>query len=235
MTNAGAQQVLTEAFGTVKAIVPGAIQILDQAGFQAAWEGFYGNGVYAWATYVVPTFGNLNGFAANNTNYINRTCAGLHTVVHEMLHNNTAGDWTAVVGSEFNEGTTEWLTQYACSRLSPPEPAPTCYPGQTPCVQAALSAGLAQADLTSAYLTGGAQAKIAAWADTSCTENWAAIKGYMQAQNWASARAGLARKSAPAPSAAPASSGTVAADGAPTANSAPAGAAATDGAPPSSP
>jgi len=33
--------------------------------------------------------------------------AGLHTVVHEMLHNNAASDWIPAVGSRFNEGTTE--------------------------------------------------------------------------------------------------------------------------------
>jgi len=124
-------------------------------------------------------------------NYINRTIAGLHTAVHEMLHNNAAADWVGVVGSEFNEGTTEWLTQYACSRLSPPESAPTCYPGQTPCVQAALNAGLSESALISAFLTGGAQRSIATWADHHCSEDWSAIKGYMQAQNWASARAAL--------------------------------------------
>ena len=63
-------------------------------------------------------------------NYINTGSAGLHTVVHEMLHNNTAADWTDFVGSRFNEGTTEVLTQEACAKLK--VDAPVCYPGESP-------------------------------------------------------------------------------------------------------
>src|SRR5947207_2085638 len=98
LDSAAAQQILTSSFGSIKAIAQGNIQILDQAAFQQAYDAIYGNGPYAWATYVVPNFGNLNGFANNGTNYINRAIAGLHTVVHEMLHNNTTGDWHNIVG-----------------------------------------------------------------------------------------------------------------------------------------
>ena len=57
-----------------------------------------------------------------------------------MLHNNCASDFIGVVGSRFNEGATEILTQMACGLFD--EPAPVCYPGESPCVQAALDSGL---------------------------------------------------------------------------------------------
>jgi hypothetical protein len=193
MDLATGEAVLEGAFGEVASISQGEIQILDQAEFQAAYDGIYGGGEYSWANYVVPRYGSLNGFAHDGVNYINRASAGLHTIVHEMLHNNTADDWRGVVGSRWDEGTTEVLTQIACARIA--EPAPVCYPGESPVVREALAQGLSQADLTEAYFNGGAQEKVADWADANCTENWAAIKGYMEANQWAAARAALARKS----------------------------------------
>jgi hypothetical protein len=193
MDLASGEKVLTNAFGSVKKIVPGKIEIYPLAGFKAAYDKIYGKSPYAWDTYVAPKFGGLNGFAYGGVNYINSDSAGLHTVVHEMLHNNTATDWRGVVGHDWDEGTTEILTQVACKKLA--VDAPTCYPGESPVVQAALDAGLPLAELEAAYLVGGAQAKVAAWIDANCKENYAAIKGYMTAKNWASAKAGLAKKS----------------------------------------
>jgi hypothetical protein len=140
----------------------------------------------------VPTYGGLNGFADKGVNYINSDSAGLHTVVHEMLHNNVAPDWRAVVGDRWDEGATEILTQVACAKVN--EPAPVCYPGESPVVQVALDMGLPLADLQDAYLSGGALTKIAGWADKNCKENWAGIKGHMQAKDWAAAKAALAKK-----------------------------------------
>jgi hypothetical protein len=192
LTLAGGQKILADAFGNTREFVPGNIEIHDTAGFKAAYDAIYGETQWSWDAYVVPTYGGLNGFAHNGTNYINSDSAGLHTVVHEMLHNNTAGDWRAVVGSRWDEGTTEILTQVACARVN--EPAPTCYPGESPVVQEALNQGLPLADLQEAYLAGGAQAKVAGWVDQNCKEDWAAVKGYMEANNWAAAKAALAKK-----------------------------------------
>jgi hypothetical protein len=192
LTLAGGQKILGDAFGKTKEFVPGKIEILDTAGFKTAYDAIYGRGQWSWDLYVVPTYGGLNGFAHDGTNYINKDSAGLHTVVHEMLHNNVAPDWRDVVGSRWDEGTTEILTQVACAKAN--EPAPVCYPGESPVVQEALDQGLPLADLEDAYLSGGAQAKIADWADKSCKENWAAIKGYMEAKNWSAAKAALAKK-----------------------------------------
>jgi hypothetical protein len=191
MDLATGEAVLSGAFGEITSITPGSIQILDQAAFQVAYDRIYGGGQYSWDAYVVPTYGSLNGFAHDGVNYINRASAGLHTIVHEMLHNNTASDWRGVVGSRWDEGTTEVLTQEACAKVA--EPAPVCYPGESPVVREAIAQGLSQAELTSAYLTGGAQAKVADWVDDNCTEDWAAVKGHMEANDWAAARAGLAR------------------------------------------
>ncbi len=194
MDLASGEKVLTNAFGGVKKIVQGKIEIHALAGFKAAYDKIYGAGPYSWDKYVVPKFGGLNGFAYNGVNYINSDSAGLHTVVHEMLHNNTAPDWRAAVGDEWNEGTTEILTQVACKKLS--VEAPTCYPGESPCVQAALDTGLPLADLEAAYLAGGAATKVVGWIDKNCKESYSAIKGYMAAKNWAAAKAGLAKKTA---------------------------------------
>jgi hypothetical protein len=194
MDLASGEKVLTNAFGTVKKIVPGKIEIHPLAGFKAAYDKIYGKTPYAWDTYVVPKFGGLNGFAYNGVNYINSDSAGLHTVVHEMLHNNTAPDWRAAVGDDVNEGATEILTQVACKKLN--VEAPTCYPGESPVVQAMLDAGLPLSDLEAAYLVGGAPTKVVGWVDANCKESYAAIKGYMAAKNWAAAKAGLAKKTA---------------------------------------
>jgi hypothetical protein len=192
MDLASGEAVLKNAFGALKTIVPGAIQILAPPAFKEAYDKIYGAGQYSWDRYVVPTYGSLNGFAHGGVNYINTGSAGLHTVVHEMLHNNCANDFIPVVGSRFNEGATEILTQVACAKLS--VDAPVCYPGESPCVQALLDAGLPLADLEAAYLNGGAKEKIADWADANCKESWAAIKGHMEAKDWAAAKAGMAKK-----------------------------------------
>jgi hypothetical protein len=192
MDLATGEAVLDGAFGDYVSISRGSIQILDQAEFQAAYDRIYGGGQYSWDNYVVPRYGSLNGFAHDGVNYINRASAGLHTVVHEMLHNNTAADWRGVVGSRWDEGTTEVLTQEACAKVA--EPAPVCYPGESPVVREALTQGLPQSDLTEAYFNGGAQQKVADWVDANCTEDWATVKGHMEANRWAAARAGLAKK-----------------------------------------
>ncbi len=192
MDLASGEAVLKNAFGSMKTIVPGKIQILAPAAFQEAYDKIYGAGDYSWDKYVKPKYGSLNGFAHDGMNYINTGSAGLHTVVHEMLHNNCASDWIPAVGSRFNEGTTEILTQVACAKLN--VEAPVCYPGESPCVQAALDAGLPLADLEAAYLNGGAKEKVADWVDKNCKENWAAVKGYMEANDWAAAKAALAKK-----------------------------------------
>jgi hypothetical protein len=193
---AGGEQILTGAFGSIKKIVPGRIEVLEQADFQAAYDKIYGKTDWSWEKYVKPTYGGLNGFAHDGTNYINKASAGLHTIVHEMLHNNCAADFVNVVGSRWNEGTTEVLTKVACAAVN--EPAPTTYPGESPVVQVAIDSGLPLSDLEDAYLVGGAKRLIADWADANCVLSWAKIKALMEAHDWAAAKAGLAPKASTA-------------------------------------
>jgi hypothetical protein len=189
---ASGEKVLTDSFGAVKKIVPGKIELLGQAAFQAAYDKIYGSTQYSWDKYIKPKFGNLEGLAHDGTNYINTDKAHLDTIAHEMLHNNVAPDWRGVVGHDFDEGATEILTIAACKKLG--VPFVVSYPGENPVVQAVLDAGLPWDDLVQAYLAGGAQAKIADWVDTHCKESFAKVKQYMAAQDWAAAKAALAKK-----------------------------------------
>ena len=192
MDLASGEKVLSNAFGGIKKISPGKVELLDQAAFQVAYDKIYGAGEYSWDKYVKPKFGNLEGFAHDNVNYINTGMAHLDTIVHEMLHNNVAADWRGVVEHDFDEGATEILTIAACKKLS--VAFYVSYPGENSVVQAALDAGISMDDLTAAYLTGGAQAKIADFVDKNCKESFAKVKEYMAAQNWAAAKAALAKK-----------------------------------------
>jgi hypothetical protein len=192
MDLASGEKVLTNAFGGIKTISPGKVELLDQAGFQVAYDKIYGAGEYSWDKYVKPKFGNLEGFAYDNVNYINTGMAHLDTIVHEMLHNNVAADWRGVVEHDFDEGATEILTIAACKKLS--VAFYVSYPGENSVVQAALDAGISMDDLQTAYLKGGAQAKIADYVDNNCKESFAKVKEYMAAQNWAAAKAALAKK-----------------------------------------
>ncbi len=188
---ATSKKILDDAFGSIKTFTPGAIQVLEQEAFKTTYDSIYAP-AYAWDTYVVPTFGNLEGFAYNNTNYINKSIAKTETVVHEMLHNNTAADYPGVVGHEFNEGTTELLTIEACTAAS--IPWTTSYPGQTPVVRKIIAAGLTLANLKTAYLTGGAQRLVADWADANCKGDWSVIKAAMERQDFATAQTKVEHK-----------------------------------------
>jgi hypothetical protein len=192
MDLASGEAVLTQAFGSVKKIVPGKIEILDPAGFQAAYDKIYGAGPWSWDKYVKPTYGSLNGFAHEGVNYINKGSAGLHTVVHEMLHNNAHASWTPFVGSRWDEGTTEVLTQEACKKVG--EDAPVCYPGESPVIREAIANGMPLADIADAYFNGGAAFKIAKWINDNCKLNWASVKSAMESKDWAAAKAALAKK-----------------------------------------
>jgi hypothetical protein len=199
MTAAAAQQLLQHAYSSYRTISAGNVRVLAQADFQAAYDAIYGTGPYSWATYVAPRFGNLNGFAYNGVNYINRDMANVTTVPHEMLHNNTAADWRPVVGNEFDEGATEYLEQYAL-RTGGIHTTLTHYPNQRAVVEAFLAAGATQDSLFRAYLVGGAQTLVAQWVDNHCQGNWTQVKTATQSSQWAVARASLApRTAAPAP------------------------------------
>ncbi len=190
-----ALKIITDTFGGVKkGLVEGDVQVLPLAEFKAAYDKIYGAGPYSWDKYVKPKFGDLEGFAYNNINYINKDNAGTNigTVVHEMLHNNTAGDWSAVVGNQFDEGTTEFLSLEACNAAS--APYGKSYPDQLSCVEGLITAGLPVADLRTAYLVGGGQKLLADWFNTTMEGAWADFKDSMQAEDYAAAKAKIKKK-----------------------------------------
>jgi hypothetical protein len=226
MTAAAARQLLQNAFGSYRQITAGQVRVLAQAEFQAAYDAVYGTTQFSWTRYVVPRFGNLNGFAHGGVNYINSAAANITTVPHEMLHTNVAGDWVSVVGSPFDEGATEYLEQHAL-RAGGIHTTLTHYPNQRAVVQAFLSAGASQDSLFRAYLQGGASTLVAQWVDQHCQGTWAQVKTATEASQWAVARASLAPRAAgttpggasptpgPAPTPTPAPTGTPPAGGRP--------------------
>jgi hypothetical protein len=187
-----AQQALTEAFGDIRTIDAGKVDVLKQAEFQVAYDAIYGTSIYSWDAYIKPGPGNLEGFAHNNINYINEDCISYDTVPHEMLHNNTAGDWRDVVGNEFDEGTTEHLTIAAMDKLGK---TPThSYPDQHDCVKAVVAAGVSEESLKTAYLKGGGQTLVADVITANCQHSWSEFKDAMQAKDFVLAKTLLVRK-----------------------------------------
>jgi hypothetical protein len=191
MAKAAAVKILEDAFGTYKTMSGGALEVLDAAAFKEAWERVYGKTKYSWDKWVVlKPGGSLNGFAHKGINYVNKESANLGTVPHEMLHNNTAADWTAVVGSEFNEGATDYLKQYALKKAG--KTSPNSYPSQM-AVVATYVAIASEDSLFTAYLKGGADKLVKEKVDTDCG-SWADVKDAMQAKDFAKAKIKLKKK-----------------------------------------
>ena len=116
---AQAEKILKDTYGTVKTIVPGNIQLLDDA--NAMWAKY--DEVCVAGSVTNPSTGKtwkagdaktrfpggLNGFAWSGTVYVNKATALETTTPHEMLHLNTAAGFRAAVGETFNEGSTQYL------------------------------------------------------------------------------------------------------------------------------
>lgn len=192
LDQAAAQKLLTDAYGTVKTIDKGKVEVLAQADFQAAYDKIYGSGPYSWDKYVKPGPGNLEGFAYKGTNYINQDSISLDTVPHEMLHNNADPEFKTFVGSEFNEGTTEYLTIKAMKKAG--KTPSHSYPSQEGCVQALVAAGFAEDSLVEVYFKDSTQTKLGGWVDKNCKGNWSVVKDAMQAKDFAKAKTNLAKK-----------------------------------------
>lgn len=188
-----ALSVLNDAFKGYKAMAKGSVQVLDQAAFQAAYDKVYGKTEYSWDKYVKPKWGNLNGFAHENVNYINKNMANTGTVPHEMLHNNVAADWRDVVGNQFDEGATDYLKQHALKKAG--LSSPNSYEDQMGVVKAFLATGVSEDQLFTAYLKGGAATIVAKWVDEHCAGKWSEVKAACQSQDYAKAKVKLALKS----------------------------------------
>jgi hypothetical protein len=189
-------KILKDAFGTLKKDVSqGEVKVLTQAAFQTAYDKVYGASDYSWEKYIKPTFGNIRGFAHEGVNYINKDEPSLDvgTVVHEMLHNNTAGDWLGVVGHQFGEGATEYLTVFAMKKAG--EPRASAYEKQLDIVETVVGAGLAEADVQSAYLVSGAQKLVADWFTAAMDSTWTDFRADMDKQDYAKAKLKIKKKS----------------------------------------
>lgn len=191
-----ALSVLDDAFKGYKAITKGTVKVLEQADFQAAYDKIYGTSKYSWDKYVKPKFGNLNGFAEGGVNYINKNMANTGTVPHEMLHNNAAADWRGVVGNQFDEGATDYLKQHALKKAG--LSSPNSYEAQLGVVKAFLATGVAEDQLFTAYLKGGAATIVEKWVDEHCAGTWAEVKAASQAEDYAKAKVKLKPKAADA-------------------------------------
>lgn len=192
LTMEKAKQALQDAFGTYKTMTEGKVELLEQADFQKAYDKIYGTTNYSWAKWVAPTYGNLNGFAHDGTNYINKAMANTGTVPHEMLHNNAAADWRPFVGSQFDEGATDVLKQFALKKAG--LSSPNSYPDQISCVETFLASGVTQDQLFTAYLKGGADKSVGDHVDKTCAGSWSDVKAAMEAKDWARAKVKLAKK-----------------------------------------
>ena len=191
-------EVLQDAYGTyVKKIKGGKVNVLEQAEFQAAYDKIYGKTKYAWDKYIVPKFGNLEGFAYKNVNYINKDLGSVDVVPHEMLHNNDSPKWTPFAGSELNEGTTEYLTIKAVTAAK--YTASHSYPDQEGVVQELVKM-TSEELLMSAYFK-GKTGDLKKEMQSKCKGTWARFKKAMQAQDWAKAKAHLEPKEAAKPEA----------------------------------
>lgn len=185
-------EVLNDAFKGYKKIDQGDVRVLGQAAFQEAYDKIYGETKYSWEKWVKPGPGNLNGFAYKNVNYINETTANTGTVPHEILHNNAASDWRPFVKTQFDEGSTDVLKQYALKKAG--LTSPNSYPNQIACVEAFLASGVAKTDLFTAYLVGGADTIVGKHVDDNCKGSWAEVRDAMEAKDWAKAKVKLQKK-----------------------------------------
>jgi hypothetical protein len=168
----------------VTEIKGGSVKVLEQAAFQVEYDKIYGTSIYSWDAYIVPGPGNLEGFAYENINYINKDIGSVDVVPHEMLHNNAHDDWTPFAGSETNEGTTEYLTIKAVTAAG--YIASHSYPKQEGIVQE-LVAMTSEDLLMKAYFKGETAALKMAM-ESKCKGSWSQFKAAMQAKQWVNAK-----------------------------------------------
>lgn len=186
-----AVEVLEAAFGTYKTISGGNVIVCPQADFEAHYERIYGETEYSWDKYIKPKFGNLEGFAHEDVNYINSDKQSVDTVPHEMLHNNDDPAWADFAGNETNEGATEYLTIKAvkAAKYKPTH----SYPNQEAVVRKLVGV-IGEEVLLNAYFKGETEAFEKA-VTAKCKGSWAAVRKAMQAGKWARATALVKPKS----------------------------------------
>ena len=185
MSLAGAQSILTGAFGDVHAIVPGSIQILPgRAGLWAKYDevciaGHITNpdtGV-AWAAGDAQVASpGLEGFAWEGIVYVNADTPLVTATAHEMLHNNTAAGFRAAVGEAVNEGCTEYLAKKALTAAGVATPVgATAYPTQVDIVTRLISF-TNEASLIASYFNGPEGLRLAYETARNEPNSWPAFK-----------------------------------------------------------
>ena len=181
-----ALKVLEDSFGSYKKMAKGSVSILAQAEFQAAYDKIYGETQYSWEKYVKVKFGNLGGFAYKGVNYINTNIASSTTVPHEMLHNNAHSTWSGFVGSNIDEGVTEYLTFEALTAAKYTGMT-SKYPQQYGVIKA-LVAVMGDGPLKDAYFKGTNEDLRKAF-NQKCIGAWVDFKKKMDESNWVQAKA----------------------------------------------
>lgn len=174
----------------VTEIKGGSVKVLEQAPFQVEYDKIYGETQYSWEQYIVPGPGNLEGFAYENVNYINKDIGSVDVVPHEMLHNNDHDDWTPFAGSETNEGTTEYLTIKAVTAAG--YTASHSYPDQEGIVQELVK--MTSEDLLMKAYFKGETAALKTKMESECKGSWSEFKTAMQAEEWVKAKGFLEAK-----------------------------------------
>ena len=183
-----AQKVLAQSFGGIHEIVPGNIVLLaDRA---ATWRRYdevnrgrnnpYAN--RAWrdgdAQQYIP---GLEGFADAGTVYVNQQTPLVTATAHEILHNNTAGDFRGTVGETINEGTTEFLAKKAITAAGIPLGTAVAYPNQVNFVTKLMGL-VGEGTLTSAYF-GGAGILVEAYEAFHGRDSFIILRGFAEALN----------------------------------------------------
>jgi hypothetical protein len=186
---AAAQKLLSDAYGKYKKISVGSIVILGQKDFEKKWDEIYSPGK-SWKNWVVPNHGNLEGFAYDNVNYINKDNMSIDTVPHEMLHNNQDPKWRPFVAdpggneSKIGEGVTEYLTIKAVTAAG--QTPSHSYPDEEGVIQV-LVGTVGEETVIKAYFNGETAALQKAVND-KCKGTWTDFKDAMDKGQWARAK-----------------------------------------------
>ena len=183
--------LIRKVFGKYRKIKGGKVLMLSQAEFQKAWDKIHGKTKYSWVKYVIPKYGNLEGFASKGVNYINKSIGSPDVIIHEMLHSNEAPNWNDFAGANIVEGSTEYFTQLALKAGG--YPPVNSYPNQR-LVISYLVRAVGKETLIQAYFN-GKTAELKAAVDSRCTGSWDQFKKAMDESKWINAVFLLRRKS----------------------------------------
>jgi hypothetical protein len=186
MSLAGAEKVLQGAYGDLKKIVPGRIEILaDQPACSRKYDEVciadkikrpdgsdwkIGDTAKDDAAAGVQTV----GFQWKGVVYVNGKRSLITATAHEVLHNNVAAGFRSKVGETFNEGCTESLARLALTAAGITVPATTAYPDQVAMTTKLIA--LVTSDVVQAAYFGGADSLIEAYEKKKGAGKFAALK-----------------------------------------------------------